>query len=391
VVEGLPELPEIFAGLASLLSDIWRAETEVKSDDAIIGKAAVLMDRAWIICSKVEESPDDSYREWLTSAINHEGGWIGEFWVHYCSHLRQQAGKKWEGIPQSLKAKMKEAIQGTSRIKVYARIAMTPWMSYIFVWDKQFATEHFLPLLDWQRDAVVAQQTWSVLLNYRRAAFVEMEEHLLPYYRQVADRTGMLKNATEKTDQFDEHTLHNLGHYLAGLAMRVIKNPMESGFFRDFLPRLPEKVRGALAQGMGDSLGASPEKAVEVWNLWLREYLDSRLVGVPVALSDEETKAVAEWCLCLDSAFPQAVQRIVQMRLKGVFAYGIIDKLLKSLLLDTFPRESCRYVNAITKGEDHAFLHEHHSQLHAKFKQTISATPEFKEFEELLYLRGWKK
>ncbi len=392
VVDGLPELPEIFAGLASLISDIWRAEAEIKSEEAIISRAAVLMDRAWAICSKVEETPDDSYREWLTSAINHEGGWIGEFWVHYCSHLRQRAGKEWEGIPQSLKSKMKEAIQGTSRIKVYARIAMTPWMGYIFVWDKKFATEHFLPLLDWQRDAVMAQQTWSVLLNYRQATFIELEEQLLPYYRQVSERvTAMLKDAPEKTDQFDEHTLHNLGHYLAGLAMRVIKNPIASGFFRDFLPRLPEKVRGSLAQGMGKFLEASTEKAGEVWNLWLKEYLDSRLVGVPVALLDQETKAMADWCLYLGSVFPEAVQRIVQMRLKGVFAYSIIDKLLKSPLLDTFPRESCRYVNAVTRGEDHPFLHEHHSQLHSKFKQTISGTPEFKEFEELLYLRGWKK
>lgn len=61
---------------------------------------------------------------------------------------------------------MKEAVQGTSRVQVYARIAMTPWVGYIFAWDKQFAIEHFLPLLDWRKDAVVAQQTWSVLLNY---------------------------------------------------------------------------------------------------------------------------------------------------------------------------------------------------------------------------------
>jgi hypothetical protein len=392
VADGLPELPEIFGGLSNLLLDIWKAEADIKSEEAIISKAAVLADRAWAICSTVDETPDDSYRDWLTSAINHEGGWIGEFWVHYCSHLRQHAGKKWPGIPPALKSKMKEAIQGTTRLKVYARIAITPWMSYIFVWDKQFATEHFLPLLDWRRDPVVAQQTWSVLLKYRRGAFVEMEEQLLPYYRQVSDRVSTMLNSTpEKTDQFDEDTLHNLGHYLAGLAMRVIENPVKSGFFRDFLSRLPEKVRGSLAQGMGDFLEASPQKAGEVWNLWLREYVDKRLIGVPVALSDEETKAMADWCLYLGAVFPEAVERITQMRLKGVFGYGIIDKLLKSPLLDSFPKESCRYANAVMKGEDHAFLHDQHSQLHSKFRQTIYGSPEFKEFEELLYLRGWKK
>jgi hypothetical protein len=389
-IEGLPELPEIFAGLASLVSDIWRSEA--KSDDVIINKAAAFMDRAWKICSKIEETPDDSYREWLTSAINHEGGWIGEFWVHYCSRLREQAGTNWKGIPSDLKSKIREALQGTSRIKVYARIAMTPWMGYLFAWDRQFTTDYFFPLLDWQRDAVVAQQTWSVLLNYRQVTFIEMEEQLLPYYRQVADRITMLKDAAEKADQFDEHALHNLGHYLAGLAMGIIQNPINAGFFRDFLPRLSETVRGALAQGMGNFLKASPpEKAAEIWNLWLKEYLDSRLIGVPLALSDQETKAMVEWCLPLGAVFPEVVQRVLQMRLKDVFAYGIVEKLLKSQVLESFPRETCRYVNAVLKAEDHPFLHEQHTQLHDKFKQTISGTPEFNEFEELLYLRGWKK
>jgi hypothetical protein len=43
------------------------------------------------------------------------------------------------------------------------------------------------------------------------------------------------------------------------------------------------------------------------------------------------------------------------------------------------------------KGEDHPFLDTEHSQLHSKFRQAISGSPEFKEFEELLYLRDWKK
>jgi Domain of unknown function (DUF4020) len=218
-----------------------------------------------------------------------------------------------------------------------------------------------------------------------------MEEQLLPYYRQVADRTAMLKRTTEKTEQFDEQTLQNFGYYLAGLAMHVEKNPVQSGFFRDFLPRLPEKVRGALAQGIGNFLETFTEKATGIWNLWLREYVDSRLVGVPVALSREETEAMAEWCPDLGDAFPEAVQRITQMRLNGVSTYRIIDKLLKGPLLDLFPIESCRYVNAMMRGEVGAHLHDHHSQLHTKFKRLISGTPEFNEFQELLYLRGWKE
>ena len=241
ICETLPEDKFAFAGVAGLISNgIFKPES--KCSDALIAKAAVLMDSAWNICSKTEESPDDSFNDWLTSAINHEGGWIGEFWVHYCSHILQRTGKQWNGIPAPLKSKMQAALNGTSRVKVYARIAMTPWMGYIFSWDKKFAVEKFLPLLDWKRDAVVAQQTWSVLLNYRRGTSTEMEQQLLPYYRQVAARMRvMLKDATEKADQFelDDNATRNLGYYLSGLATKVIENPIKSGFFREFLPSLP--------------------------------------------------------------------------------------------------------------------------------------------------------
>jgi SIR2-like domain/Domain of unknown function (DUF4020) len=392
-IENLPEERAVFAGIANLISNgIFKGEL----DEKIITRAAVFMDKAWNICSKVEEMPDDNYNDWLTSAINHEGGSIGEFWVHYCSHLREKAGAEWKGIPTTLKSKMQDALKGKSSIKVYARIVMTQWMRYFFAWDKDFAVENFLPLLDWQRDPIVAQQTWSVLLNYRQGTSVELEQHMLPYYRQSAERmTIMLKGTTEKTEQFSEHALQNLGHYLAGLAIWVIPNPIQVGFFRDFLPPLPEKVRGALNRGIGNFLESMPtEKAKEIWDAWLKEYLDLRLIGVPVALSVEETNAIAHWCPYLGNAFPEAVQRLMLMPLKGVNAYGIIDKLLKdpqNSLLERFPKESCNYIIAVLKGEEYPFLDEKHSQLHNKFKQTIPSTLELRNFEELLYLRGWKK
>lgn len=388
----LPEDQEVFAGMAGFISNgIFKQGSQF--DDAIIEKAAGLMDKAWNICSKKDVAPDDSFHEWLTSAINHEGGWIGEFWVHYCSHLRQRAGDQWKGIPTALKSKMEDALKGTSRVKVYARIAMTPWMGYIFSWDKTFAVDNFLPLLDWKRDPVVAQQTWSVLLNYRRGgASVEMEKQLIPYYRQFADRMiVMLKDATEKAEQFSNQALHNLGAYLAGLAMWVVPEPVDSGFFRDFLPRLPEKVRGSLATGMENCLkGMPPEKIKETWDTWLKEYLDLRLIGVPVALSTLETKEMAAWCLYLGDAFPEGVQRIIQMPLKNIFAIDMFDKLLGSPAVEKFPKQACAYVNALLKAEEFKHLHNSILGLHGAFKQTIPSAPEFKEFEELLYLRGWK-
>lgn len=81
----------------------------------------------------------------------------------------------------------------------------------------------------------------------------------------------------------------------------------------------------------------------------------------------------------------------MQMPLKNIFAYGIISKLEKNPALDKFPKEACGYVNAILKAEEYSHLTDELITFYGKFKATIAQTPEFKEFEELLYLRGWKK
>jgi len=113
--------------------------------------------------------------------------------------------------------------------------------------------------------------------------------------------------------------------------------------------------------------------------------------GVPVALSIEETKQMADWCLYLGDAFPEATQRIKQMPLKNVFSYGITSKLVTNPVLDKFPKEACGYLNVILKAEEYPHLRDELLTFHGKFKATIAQTSEFHEFEELLYLRGWTK
>ena len=392
VIDKLPRQNTIYAGIANLIDHcIWKKDTDF--NDATVARAAELMNRAWAICSIESEPLDDNYRDWLTSAINHVGGWIGEFWVHYCSHLRRKPGVEWQGIPASIKTNMIEALNGTNRVKVYARIALTPWIGYFYEWDREFSVSHFLPLLDWQRDPIVAQQTWSVLLNYNRGTSRELETQLMPYYQQFASQVmTMLKGTTEKSDQFDAHALQNLGYSLAVLAMQIIPDPVESGFFRGFLPLLPDEVRGSLAHGMNDHLkGMDDVKRQQLWQTWLKKYLDLRCVGVPVALSVVETKHMLEWCLHLGPVFPEAVDCVRKMPQKSVFAYSIVENLVKNPVLEKYPLHSCRLTIMALQAEDHPYLHEALQVLHQRFKVAIPGTPELKIYEELLYLRGWEK
>ncbi len=390
-VENLPEKPTIFSGIAYMISHgIFKPD--LAASEAVVLRAYALMDKAWCICSKSEEKPDDSFCDWLTSSINHVGGWIGEFWFRYCEHLRFRDGDRWLGIPLSLKKRIIEALSGHNKIQVYSRIALTPYIAYFLNWDTDFTVEHFIPLLNWRRNPVTAQQTWSVLLHYRHNTSVDLEMRLLPHYLELAEyMLVMLKDTAEKSDQlaFDDQAVRNLGGYLAIIAMRGAENPVQSGFFKDFLARLPKKAAESLAHSMGGYLKDSqPEEADQIWNKWMKEYLEARIEGFPLALNPEESKEIAAWCPYFGQSFPEAVNLVLKMQITGVAGSLTVKNLLAGSLPEKFPKQTCIYAIAVMKADKYPYGPNEYSQLLEKLKEPLSGTPELAELEGQIYLRG---
>ena len=387
LIETLPENREIFASASELISSgFWRRESDVNDD--IIERGYAIISKSWRLCTDDDSEFDDSPGDLLTSAINHEGGWIGDFWIHYTSHLRQKAKDDWQGIPKQLKEQIIQAVQGTGRTAVYSRIAMIPWTTYLFAWDEPFAKTHLLPLFDWDIDQSIAEQTWSVYIAYRRWARVDMEELLIPHYKQLAKQLNSNRRLKETLSK--SNSLHHLGFKLAGLVMRVISNPLQSGFIREVIPILSEDVRGSLAHGMGDFLKElKPEEQKAKWVLWIKEYLENRLNGIPSEFAYEETRYLVEWCLNLGDLFPESVELLEKMPLKQVFAYSHTEDMLDSPLLDKYPEEACRFCVTVMRAEDFPSLHDHLLGLLTKFERLISGSKWLAKFKEELYKRGW--
>jgi hypothetical protein len=172
--------------------------------------------------------------------------------------------------------------------------------------------------------------------------------------------------------------------------MRVISNPLQSGFISDVIPKLSEDVRGSLAHGMGVFLKElKPEEQKEKWGLWIKEYIENRLNGMPSGFAYKETRNLAEWCLYLGDLFPESVELLGKMPLKKVFAYSHIKDMLDSPLLDNYPEEACRFCVIVMRAEDFPYLHGHLLELLPKFEQSISGSNWLAEFKVELYKRGW--
>ncbi len=387
-IESLPKEKEIYSSASNLISNrFWLEETDISNDT--IERGYLVISKTWELCKDDNPEHEIESERLLDNAVNHVGGYIGEFWIHYASHLRKRDEDTWIGIPEKLKKQMIQAIQGTGKTASYARFAITPWISYLFAWDEEFAKSHLIPLFDWDRDSVIAQQTWSVFTDYRRLTLVEMEELLIPHYIQLANHLGDGGDWLENLSK--NNSLHRLGIYIAELLMQIIPDPMQSGHISKFVSKLPDDVLSSLAIGMGNHLkGLKPEEQKEKWDLWIKKYLENRLIGIPTTFSSNESNHIAEWCLHLNDLFPESVELLAKMPLKNVFAYSMIKEMLGSHLLGKYPKEACQFCNLIMKKEeDYPHLHDHLLGLLTQFDLLICGTDELIQFKEALYKRGW--
>lgn len=387
VIETLPKNSVIYISASDLISnEFWRKESDIS--DEIIERGYSIISEAWILCKDDDSEVDDLSGDLLTSAINHEGGWIGEFWIHYTSHLRQKAKDNWQGIPNQVKEQIIQAVQGAGKTAVYARTAIIPWTTYLFAWDEQFTKTYLLPCFFWSINSLISEQTWSVYIKYRRWARADLDDFLIPYYIKLVNH--MFSDLKLKENLSESNFLQGLGFHLAGLIMRVIPNPIKSGFINEVIPKLSDDVRGSLARGIGNYLKElKPEEQKEKWIEWIKEYLENRLNGIPSEFTVEETKNMTEWCLYLDDLFPESVNFLEKMHLEQVSAYGPSKDILNSPLLEKYPEESCRFCVIVMRAEDFPYLHKYLLELLSKFEQLINGSVWLTKFKEELYKRGW--
>ena len=168
VIETLPEKREIYAAASYLISrGFWCEESNI--DDELIERGYTLISKAWLLCKDQNAGSNSSTDDLLTVAINHEGGWIGEFWIHYASHLRQKAKEKWQGVPENVKRSNCTSNPGEQPIPLLMReLQLFLGVHTCFPGIKQFAIEYLFPLFNFDNDPFIAKQTWQVYLNYRR-------------------------------------------------------------------------------------------------------------------------------------------------------------------------------------------------------------------------------
>jgi len=115
-----------------------------------------------------------------------------------------------------------------------------------------------------------------------------------------------------RLSRFSESLRDKPLEHLGFVALFGLEDPVKDQWLEGMLLKLSDKERDAFAARVGRLLDdTDPEAAAKIWDRWLKNYWEMRLVGKPKPLSRKEAVEMVDWALSLGARMPDAVQLII--------------------------------------------------------------------------------
>jgi hypothetical protein len=134
----------------------------VEKQEGIPVRLLSLADRVakqvWGVLANEDGEMED--RDRLGRAINNPAGKLAEFWLNILSQGRKKADPK-QGMPKRFKDRFTMIITEDSNAGALGRAVLASRLRFLFSMDETWTKAHFIPLMDWERDALVARQAWA--------------------------------------------------------------------------------------------------------------------------------------------------------------------------------------------------------------------------------------
>jgi hypothetical protein len=245
-------------------------------------------------------------------------------------------------------------------------------------------------------DALLAapnQETWfgrrdyalklaAVQTGLRLSELTSLQRHVVAYLLWDTWTQAMLPglipaylpHLPEITSASDERSRRFASH-LAGFAVFGAIDPVDNGWLVEFLTRSQHRERmhwvGSVTQILREANDQSKEST---WDRWMERYLRLRVTGNPVALDAEESGAMCEWAIALESHYAEILELLLAGPPPDVKGDMFYYRLQEAGLLDSAPALTARFLTALLSHEDgHDFWDL--DQVHTMISQLIDHDP----------------
>ena len=270
------------------------------------------------------------YVSWHNKAINHASGHLALFWIHSVELWRKQQ----KITPQSLSVEYQDAlnviITEQGELGKFGRAILASNFQFLFAVDENWTVKNLLPIFDVEHEDF--RCVWDGFLTWGQLS--------LPIAELL--RESMFNGVSVVAKEFQGELLDRFVElYVAALSW-LIKDATDiwiTKFFKHVNAEMKNQFASQICRRL-DLLAEGSQQ--EWWSVWLKDYWENRLQGVPVPLSDAETALMIDWVFRLPGVFPDAVSTATQMSSMPLERLWGLHKIAESDLIGRYPSKLAR-------------------------------------------------
>ena len=281
--------------------------------------------------------------DWLTKAINHQGGYLAEFWIQSIANWRENQ----EPAPTALGSEYQEALaEIMANLELpgkLARVILASRISFLTYVDEEWTRRNLIRLLDHSLDEF--ESAWHGVTF--SSSFTTATAELL--------RDPFLTAVEHINDKMPPETRGRFIARYTSMLTWFVSGPTDQ-WITKLLAGSGQEVRHQFATEIGRHLRFADEPTQkEWWDTWLKGYWENRLTGIPAPLDAEEIEAMIEWTTNLKAVYPKAVELATRMQSVPTPRAMLIHQLSESDIPAKFPESVARLLIHISKA-GHSFM-----------------------------------
>ena len=286
-------------------------------------------------------TPDDGMQDfyWLAKAINHQAGFLAEFWIQSIASWREHQELPPTALTCEYQDALSEIVANLELPGRLARVIFASRISFLTYADEEWTKRNLIPLLDHNHKEF--ESSWEGITrspNFTSAAAELLKEPFLQAVEHINDSM-----TPENRGRFVTRYTSMLTWFVSGPSDQWIIKLLAGGNL---------EIRKQFTRQIGHYLQILDEPTQkEWWSTWLKEYWENRLLGIPTQLDAEEKETMIEWTSSLTAVFPDAVELAVRMPAVPIPGGILIPQLTRSDIPAKYPEPLAKLL--IHLGEAH--------------------------------------
>jgi Domain of unknown function (DUF4020) len=376
-----PPAGEAIRAAGELLENKIKAENPY-SDESVASMeelSDVLWNELKILTEEEAEKEVDNV-DWLSAAINHGSGKIGEFWLLSMQREKNRLEDKWSFAESDYHRRFEDALQDKSYSAQLMRTIFASRIHYLYWIDSDWCKQRIIPLLDFESDPKQAKQAWDGFLVWGQIR-LEYAEDIKSLFSGAVTHL-QVEEQTHREQLFKQITYVMLGDP---------GDPPDIGWFYEILKskNTTENDRARVMKHIWLVLRNSDDDFKKsLWKRWLKNFWSERIEGIGIEFTIQEADQLLETLSSLEPVFEEAVDVACKIKRFYLEHSYIFHYLLESSLPNNKPESVLKIVVHILGYLDEGIVIGHDLKpLHTKLTESLG-TEKLLELTNILKGRG---